>query len=58
MKNEIAVARKTIRDAFAEDEEFKQSYIANLAMLLYDELGLEIEDRNRVSEKILKLIFD
>jgi len=56
--NKIAASRKTIRDAFASDEEFKRTYLANIAMLLYDELGLTAEERDRISEKLLKLIFD
>lgn len=57
MANEIADARKTMRDAFEKDEEFKHGYLANIAMLLYDELGLEKEKRDEVSDKVLKLIF-
>lgn len=57
MANEIADARKTMRDAFEKDEEFKHVYLANIAMLLYDELGLEKEKRDEVSDKVLKLIF-
>jgi len=56
--NEIAEARRTVRDAFKEDPDFKHSYIANIAMLLYDELGLKKEKRDEMSDKILRLIFD
>lgn len=55
--NEIMAARKTMRDAFKEDEGFKLGYLANIAMLLYDELGLGKEKRDDVSEKILQRIF-
>jgi len=65
--NKIQKARKTMRDAFDADSDFKMSYIANIAMLLYDRLEKEgimlpneianYEKRNAVAEDILKLIF-
>jgi len=57
MSNEIADARKTIRDAFEEDPGFKQGYIDNVAILLYDELGLEKEKRDEIADRILRRIF-
>jgi len=56
-ENEIAEARRVMREAFEEDAEFKQTYLSNIAMLLFDDLDLEQEVRDRVSEKILQLIF-
>ena len=62
--NEIQKARKTMRDAFNKDEDFKEVYIANIAMLLYDKLHskkykprLRPVDRNSIAKDILNLIF-
>jgi len=60
--NEIKNARKIIRDAFDEDEQFKWGYICNIAMHLYDEIckdGLQLDynRRNEIAEKMLKVIF-
>ncbi len=57
MANEIADARKTIRDAFEADPGFKQGYIDNVAILLYDELGLEKKKRDKIADRILRRIF-
>jgi hypothetical protein len=58
MLNKIARARRTIRRAFNKDSEFKHGYLANIAMLLYDELNLDYPKRDELADKILKLIFD
>ena len=60
--NKIRKARKTIRDAFDEDEQFKWGYICNVAMHLYDELckdGLQLDynRRNEIAKKVLDVIF-
>ena len=58
-RNKIAKARKVMHNALTKDESFKQGYIANIAMLLYDKYGLvDQETRNKDAEDILKLIFD
>lgn len=60
MSNEIAKARKVMVDAFKEDPDFKQGYIANVAMLLYDRKWLKrpLRDRNEAAEAVLDLIFE
>lgn len=56
--NKIAKARKTMRDAFDKDEDFKYGYIANIAMLLHDRHGITNYDkRNAAAEDILQLVF-
>ncbi len=56
--NEIAKARKVMRDAFEKDDGFKEAYIANIAMLLHDRHGItNYEKSNAAAEDILKLIF-
>lgn len=53
----IKKARRTIRRAFEEDPEFKQTYIANVAMYLHDEVhGLDMEVKNIRESKAEKLI--
>lgn len=54
----IKNARATMHDAFEDDAGFKQSYIANIAMLLYDNSKLSHEESNILSPMLLKLIFD
>ncbi len=56
--NAIKNARGTMRDAFADDPGFEQSYIANIAMLLFDNSELSLETSNILSPMLLKLIFD
>ena len=56
--NEIKKARETMRKAFDEDPEFKETYIANIAMLLYDNYWVtNYDERNRAAKDILELIF-
>lgn len=58
MSNKIAKARKTIRDAFEKDPDFKQGYKANIAMLLHDHHGItDFDKRNKAAEDILELVF-
>lgn len=59
MASEIWKARKTMRDAFEADKDFKRSYIANIAMYLHDHHGItDYKERNAAGEGILKLIFE
>lgn len=56
----IKKARETMREAL-KDENLRIGYIANIAMVLYDNYPLDIiirENRNEIAEKILKRIFD
>ncbi len=56
----IALARKFIADKFKSDPSFKQTYIANVAMLLHDRKWLKrpLKDRNEAAEAVLDLIFE
>lgn len=62
-ENEIGKARRVMREAFAEDEEFRQTYEANIACWLMDSIpGLKrgqkaIDLRNKVARLILHNIF-
>lgn len=54
----IENARKILRREFDDDEEFRQVYIANIAMLLHDKYGIvNYEKRNDAAEDIMKFIF-
>ncbi len=54
----IALARRTMREAFDADPDFFETYVANVAMLLHDRHGItEYEARNRAARDILGLIF-
>lgn len=62
--NKIQKARKVFSKAFDRNPDFRDTYMANIAMLLYDELHkmkyrpkLRSEDRNAVAEKVIDLIF-
>ncbi len=67
LEGAVLLARRTIREAFEADPEFKQTYIANIAMLLYNELDCgrptfkrckaSNNKRNDIAEKILDLVF-
>ncbi len=56
--NEIKTARRIMRTAFEEDPEFRNTYIANIAMLLHDRHGIiDFVARNSAADEILTLIF-
>ena len=55
----IAEARQEIANAFAEDSEFRRTYVDNVAMLLHDRYGItNMETRNRAGDDIVRLIFE
>lgn len=59
-QNKVPMAREIMRDAFDTDSGprgFRYSYIANIAMLLYDNTNLDIKVCNNLAGKLLKLIF-
>jgi predicted butyrate kinase (DUF1464 family) len=58
----IKKARKTMRKVFEKDPEFKATYIANVAMHLYDHIpslknDMNLEFRNKLAEEVIDLIF-
>ncbi len=56
--NSIEQARRTIRDAFASDPDFRMTYQANIAMLLHDHHGItEYGARNAAASDIIALVF-
>ena len=65
MENKFAEARKTMREAFANDPELWRGYVDNVAMWLYDNVDdsnaclftRSKEARDGVAEDILNLIF-
>jgi len=58
MSEKIKKARKIMRDALKKDENFKQVYVSNVAMLLHDRHGIKAFDkRNNAAEEIIDLIF-
>ncbi len=59
MSKEIILARKIFKKAFEEDDNFRNTYVANIAMLLYDKYGLiNYKDRNAAANDIMAVIFD
>lgn len=68
----VKEARKIMADSFKEDPDFRQGYVANIAMLIYDDqmAGAEsrsngpptclstVEGCNSIADRILTLIFD
>lgn len=60
MSNKIRNARRVMRDAFAEDPDFRHSYQANIALAIYDNLKLEAlrDECNETADTIIKLIFE
>lgn len=60
----IEYARYLFKKAFEEDEDFRHSYQANIAMLLYDRYDMHRYDmysrekRNEAANKIMEVIFD
>jgi hypothetical protein len=59
--NPITSARKRMRDAFAADPAFEDTYIANIAMLLHDRLDDDrLKDRafrDKIAKELIKLVF-
>jgi len=54
----IENARKILRREFDDDEDFRQTYVSNVAMLLHDKYGIiNYEDRNNAAEDIMEMIF-
>lgn len=58
--NEIVRARHVMREAFENSPEFKLTYIANIAMVISDHFGSELnmEEVNEAAEKILDRVFE
>ena len=55
----IMLARKIFKKSFEKDDNFRDSYQANIAMLLYDRYGItEYKRRNQAANDIMKVIFD
>lgn len=54
----VPVARRTMRDSFKRDPDFRHGYVANVAMLLHDRHGITNHaKRNKAAEEIIDLIF-
>ncbi len=55
----VKQARKTMNDAFKKDPQFRQGYVDNVAMLLYDRHGIkDYKKRNKAADEIIRLIFE
>ena len=59
MLNPIAVCRGVMRETLNKDEGFRQAYIANIAMTIYDNSpGItNLNHCNRLAELILEKVF-
>ena len=54
----IRNAREQMCKAFKTDEDFRRSYVDNIAMLLHDRYGIiDYEKRNKAANDIMELIF-
>jgi len=52
-------AREVIASAFQRDPDFREVYVANVAMLLHDRYGItDHETRNKAGDDIVRLIFE
>ena len=59
MSEKIKLARKIFKEAFEKDEDFRITYQANIAMLLYDRYGINgYKERNAAANDIMGIIFD
>ena len=59
MSKEIIQAREIFKKAFEEDSNFRNVYVANIAMLLHDRYGIiNYKDRNAAANDIMAVIFD
>ncbi|MCK5445486.1 MAG: hypothetical protein KAI73_07680 [Rhodospirillaceae bacterium] len=63
MPTECLISAKDARAAMAEhfriDPDFRETYVANVAMLLHYEYGLvDHETRNKAGDDIVRLIFE
>ncbi len=55
----IKDAREFIAAAFAADPDFRNVYVANIAMLLHDRYGItDMGTRNQAGDDIVKLVFE
>jgi len=54
--------RDAIAKAFKDDPDFRRTYVDNIAMLLFDQaqdMNFKVPgDRNKIANKIVKLIFE
>jgi hypothetical protein len=60
MSKKIMNARKTMRDAFKNDADFRDLYKANIAMTIYDKRvngKLNHAQCNEVAEDLIDLLF-
>jgi hypothetical protein len=56
--NPIVVCRGVMRETLDAVPEFRQSYIANIAMVIYDKLGeCCVDECNDIAELILQKVF-
>ena len=54
----IVLARKIFKKCFEKDEDFREGYQANIAMLLHDRYGITgMSERNKAANDIMKVIF-
>ena len=57
--NSFSFARKIFKEHFEGDDNFRDVYVANIAMLLYDRYGItDYKDRNQAAYDIMDVIFD
>jgi len=56
---QIADAREVFKKSFENDEDFRNGYQANIAMLLHDRYGItDYVTRNEAANDIMAVIFD
>jgi len=59
MKNKFQKARETMARFLKKDEGLRETYRANVAMLLHDRYGItDHVKRNQAAEDILVLVFE
>lgn len=59
MPNLFTSAREHMRHCFEDDPNLRETYVSNIAMLLYDKHGItDFEERDQAAKEIMALVFD
>ncbi len=56
-----AIARQIIKDEFARDPNpggMRYAFLANIAMMMYDKYGIDLNLANSIAEDVIKLAFE
>jgi hypothetical protein len=54
----IKAAREVLKQAWHEDDGFRNSYVANIACIIYDNSNIDMMKANDIADRILKQCFE